>query len=334
MHIPDGFVSGPINIAGAVVAVSAVGAGAYFASRAPEGRERIVPLLAMTSAFVFAAQMLNFPIGGGTSGHFLGAAFVGAMLGGWNACLALALVLVIQCLGFADGGITALGTNIVNMGVIGGLGAYAFMRAVRPLLPAGKGWFLGTAAAAGWMSIVVAATACSLELAFSGTSPLSLVLPAMAGTHAVIGIGEALITASVLSIVTVARPELLPQWARVDVKPGGSPGRSRRAIWIIAIAGLALAFVLAAVVIPHASSSPDGLEKVAEDKGFLARAEGSSVWEKSPLPDYSVPGVESEGLSTSLAGILGTIAVFAAGFVVIRLVVGHGAKSARQPDET
>jgi cobalt/nickel transport system permease protein len=321
MHIPDGFVSGPINAVCGVVAAASVGIGAYMASRSSERRERIVPLLGMTAAFVFAAQMINFPIGGGTSGHFLGAAFVAAMLGGWNACTALALVLVIQCFGFADGGITALGTNIVNMGVIGGFGAYAFMWLTRALLPVGKGWFLATAAAGAWLSIVSAATMCSLELAASGTSPLGIVIPAMVGTHAIIGISEALITVSVLSIVAGTRPDILPAWSKVSRE--SRTAASRWGLWGIAVIGFVVALALATFVSPFASSSPDGLEKVAEDKGFHALAEGSVVWKDSPLPDYRMPGVESAGVSTSLAGIIGTVLIFALGFGIIRLAVGR-----------
>ncbi len=330
MHIPDGFVSGPLNAACGAVAAASVGIGAYMASRSLERRERLVPLLAMTAAFVFAAQMVNFPIGGGTSGHFLGAAFVAAMLGGWNACMALALVVVIQCFGFADGGITALGTNIVNMGVIGGLGAYAFMRLLRPLLPAGRGWFLATAAVASWLSIVLASAACAFELAASGTSPLGIVLPAMAGTHAIIGVGETLITASVLSVVITARPDILPAWTRTGSEPIVSAGGRR--FWRVAFIGLAAAVILAAFASPFASSAPDGLEKVADDKGFISLAEGSAVWKQAPLADYATPGVESEGTSTGIAGIIGTVLVFAVGFGIIRLISSQSDHKATRRD--
>jgi len=277
-----------------------------------------VPLLATTGAFVFAAQMLNFPIGGGTSGHFMGAAVVAALLGPWSACLVMSLVLVIQCFGFADGGLTALGTNIFNMGIVGGFGSYLIMRALRSVLPAGRGGYLAAAALSSWVSIVMAAAACSIELAFSGTSPLVLVLPAMVGTHAVIGIGEALIATAVLSAVIVARPDILPKWSGID--DATAAGMGRRGAWSLAAAGLAVALVLGVFVSQFASSSPDGLEKVAEDKGFLESAEDKEAWTASPLPDYTVPGVGAEGTSTGLAGLLGTAAMFAVGFGVIRMV--------------
>jgi len=318
MHIPDGFVSGPINLAGAAVAAGAVGFSTWRAAREANRRPHTVPLLATTAAFVFAAQMLNFPIGGGTSGHFLGGAVVAALLGPWNACLVMTLVLVIQCLGFADGGLTALGTNIVNMGVIGGLGGYLLVRALRAALPRGRGGYLLAAAGAGWASVVAASAACSLELAASGTSPLGLVFPAMVGTHAVIGLGEALITGAVLAAVASARPDVLPAWSGIAESAAGRPALRRA--WALAGIGFVAALGLAAFVSPFASSSPDGLEKIAEEKGFLAAAEDEGAWKAAPLPDYAVPGLPAEEVSTGLAGLLGTAAVFGVGFGLIRLL--------------
>jgi len=307
-----------MNVVGGLAAATAVGVIAWRASREVQGRPHVVPLLATTGAFVFAAQMLNFPIGGGTSGHFMGAAVVAALLGPWSACLVMSLVLVIQCLGFADGGLTALGTNILNMGILGGFGSYLIMRGLRFVLPAGRGGYLAAVALSSWVSIVLAATACALELAFSGSSPLGLVLPAMAGTHAAIGIGEALITAAVLSAVIAARPDVLPKWSGIEA--AAAVGTSQKRAWALAGAGLIVALILGVLVSPFASNSPDGLEKVAEDKGFIESAEGKEAWTSSPFPDYAVPGVDSEGVSTSLAGLLGTAAMFGVGFGMIKLV--------------
>ena len=323
MHIPDGFVSGPINLAGALVAGSVVSLSAWRVSRSLHQRPSTVPLLATTAAFVFAAQMLNFPIGAGTSGHFLGAAFVAALLGGPAASLVIALVLVIQCFGFQDGGLTALGTNIFNMGLVGGLLPYALMRLLRSILPAGKTWYLATVAFVAWLSVLLASAACALELALSGTFPLVVVFPAMVGIHALIGIGEALITVSILSLVAVSRPDLLPAWSRIDPAPRPSP--VRRHVWGLAAVSLVLALALAFFVSPFASSSPDGLEKVADTHGFLSLG-NTSVWSHSLMPDYSLPGVTSERLSTGLAGLLGTAAIFLLGFFLIRVL------SFRSPD--
>jgi len=207
MHIPDGFVSTPINVA--MLAVSAAACGLAVRKSKGSLEERQAPLLGVTAAFIFAAQMLNFPIGGGTSGHFLGSALAFVMLGPWNACLIMSIVLIIQCLAFADGGLSALGTNIFNMGVIGGVGCYYVFKGFQWLLPRTRTGFMTAVAISSWLSVVVAAAFCALELGFSGTSPLYVVLPAMIGVHAVIGVGEALITTAILSVVISARGDLV-----------------------------------------------------------------------------------------------------------------------------
>ena len=207
MHIPDGFLSPDVAAGTGVVAAGAVGYALRRADRTLD--ERAVPLLGVTGAFVFAAQMLNFPVAGGTSGHFLGAALAAVLLGPWTACLVLAVVLVMQAFVFADGGVTALGANILNMGVVGGLGAGLVLAAGRRVLPRTRGAFLGLVAVAAWLAVMAGATACSLELAASGTVPLGTVLPAMLGVHALIGIGEAVVTVAAVSAVLASRPDLV-----------------------------------------------------------------------------------------------------------------------------
>lgn len=207
MHIPDGFVSGPINVGAAVVSAATLAAALRKAGR--DLSERQTPVLAVTAAFIFAAQMLNFPIAGGTSGHVLGAALATALLGPWNALIVMTLVLAIQAVLFGDGGITALGSNIVNMGVVGSFTAWAVMAIVRRLLPKTRRALIVSTSIAAWSSVVFASVACSAELAFSGTSPWITVLPAMVGVHAIIAVGEAIITAAALSVVLEARPDLV-----------------------------------------------------------------------------------------------------------------------------
>jgi cobalt/nickel transport system permease protein len=207
MHIPDGFLSNEVAAACAVPAAAAV---AYGLRRANvDLDDRRVPLLGVTAAFVFAAQMLNFPVAGGTSGHFLGAAFAAVLLGPWLACLVLAVVLAVQAFVFADGGITALGANVFNMGVIGGVLVGGLMLAARRALPQTRGALLGVTAAGAWLAVVAGAMACSIELAISDTVPLGTVLPAMLGVHALIGIGEAVITVAAVSAVLATRPDLI-----------------------------------------------------------------------------------------------------------------------------
>jgi len=306
MHIPDGSVSYPLNIAAGALAVTVLAYSFRRVKREIKEKEFTAPFLAALAAFVFAAQMLNFPIGGGTSGHFLGAVTVAALLGPWSTCVVMSAVLVVQSLFFGDGGIAALGTNILNMAIIGGMASYPVMRALRSRLPTGRAGYLASAAITSWMSIVAAASVCAVELALSGASPLSVALPAMAETHALIGIGEALITAAVLSMVAIALPNALPSWADVGMAPARSSSKG------LAAAGLALALGLAFFVSPYASNLPDGLEKVAENNSFtMAAAEEYGVF-----PDYKIQGVESEKLSTGLAGFAGTLLVFGFAFLM------------------
>jgi cobalt/nickel transport system permease protein len=204
MHIPDGFLSTEVALACAVPAAAAVGVGLRRASRNLD--ERRVPLLGVTGAFVFAAQMLNFPVAGGTSGHFLGAALAAILLGPWLACLTLAVVLGVQAFVFADGGITALGANVLNMGVIGALLVGGLMHGARRLAPRA---LLPIAAVGAWLAVMVGAAATALELAISGTVPLTTVMAAMLGTHALIAAGEAVITVAAVSAVLSTRPDLI-----------------------------------------------------------------------------------------------------------------------------
>jgi len=211
MHIPDGFLNTGVSVATGVVAAGAVGYGLYKARE--ELDEKTVPLLALCAAFVFAAQMLNFPVAGGTSGHFLGGVLVAVLLGPWLGELVIALVLLVQCLGFADGGVTALGANIFNMAVIGTILAYYIYAGIKTLLPRSRTYFLASVAVASWLSVMLASGACAVELAVSGTSPLGVALPAMLGVHAIIGVGEAVITVLVTAVVLAVRPDLVRSYA-------------------------------------------------------------------------------------------------------------------------
>ena len=207
MHIPDGFLSGGVAAAAAVPALAAVAWGVRSADRDLDDAK--VPLLGVLAAFIFAVQMLNFPVAGGTSGHFLGAALAAILLGPWLACLVMAVVLAVQAFAFADGGITALGANVLNMGVVGAVFAgFALtwaIRAVRPSRPIALGLVGGVA----WLAVMLGAALTSLELAASGTVPLGTVLPAMLGVHALIGIGEAIITVAAVNAILASRPDLV-----------------------------------------------------------------------------------------------------------------------------
>jgi cobalt/nickel transport system permease protein len=212
MHIPDGFLSNGINVATFVISAGACTYGVKRVNR--NFGEREVPLMGVTAAFIFAAQMINFPVAGGTSGHFLGGVFSSVLLGPWASLLIMIIVLAVQCLGFADGGLTAIGSNIFNMGVIGALGGYVIFLLIYTLLQKNpKGFFIALAISS-WFSVVMGASAAAIELAISGTSPLKVALPAMAGIHAIIGIGESIITTTAVSLILKTRPDLVTRYVK------------------------------------------------------------------------------------------------------------------------
>jgi cobalt/nickel transport system permease protein len=206
LHIPDGFLSGHVAAGAALIAILAVAYGLRVAGR--ELDDDRVALLGVVAAFVFAAQMLNFPVADGTSGHFLGATLAAVLLGPWIACVVMALVLGVQALAFADGGVTALGANVLNMGVIGALLAGFAIDAATRLSPT-RATMLGSVAAVSWLAVMAGAAATSAQLALSGTEPLATSLPPMLAVHALIGIGEAAITAGVVGAVLSTRPQLV-----------------------------------------------------------------------------------------------------------------------------
>ncbi|PIU55504.1 MAG: cobalamin biosynthesis protein CbiM [Chloroflexi bacterium CG07_land_8_20_14_0_80_51_10] len=207
MHIPDGFLN--VATAATTYVVSAGGVGYAVKEAGKRLGERHVPLMGVMAAFIFAAQMLNFPIAGGTSGHLVGAALAAILLGPWAGVLIMSCVLIVQCLIFQDGGLLSLGANIFNMGLVASFVSYYVYRAIGKLIgDSRKGTLLGGLVAA-WGSVFVASIFCAIELAVSGTSPIGIALPAMAGIHALIGIIEGLITVAVLSFVMATRADLL-----------------------------------------------------------------------------------------------------------------------------
>jgi cobalt/nickel transport system permease protein len=211
MHIPDGFLD--LSTAASTYAVSAAGVGIGLRQVGKKLGERQVPVMGVMGAFIFAAQMLNFPIAGGTSGHLIGAALAAVLLGPWAAAIVMSCVLTIQSLLFQDGGLGALGANVLNMALVAPFVAYFFYRAIRWLVPGQKAAFWAAFVGA-WTSVVAASSLCALELAVSGTSSAKVALPAMIGIHALIGLGEGAVTVAVLSVVAATRRELLePQRA-------------------------------------------------------------------------------------------------------------------------
>jgi cobalt/nickel transport system permease protein len=308
MHIPDGFLSVPVAVAMWLISIIVI---AYALKRASKDLgERQVPLMGVLAACIFAGQMLNFAVAGGTSGHLLGAALAAILLGPWAAVLVLTTVVGVQALIFQDGGLLSLGANIFNMAVVGVFVAHFAYRSAQRLLR-GRRWGVPVSGfVAGWLSVFIAALAAALELALSGTSPANVAVPAMGGIHALIGIGEGLITAGALAVIAAARPDLLRQ-GQAQAASGG------RAVWA---GGLIIALGLA-VASPLASTHPDGLEWVAGQHGFLAAAQGPVF---KIIPNYILPGVSNQTLATILAGMLG--AVIVAG---VALAVAYARRSRR-----
>jgi len=293
MHIPDGFLSAQVSILFWLISILVIGFALKRVSA--DLGERHVPMMGVLAAAIFAGQMLNFTVVGGTSGHLIGAALATILLGPWSAMVILTCVISIQALIFQDGGLLVLGTNIFNMAIVGVTVSYMVSHTVQKLAGERSWGIYLCGFAAAWTSVEVAALGTALELALSGTSPANIAIPAMGGIHALIGIGEGLITVGALVFLRASRSDLLN---------GGVTGSKRGSlVWV---AGLVLALLLA-VVSPLASKHPDGLMWVANQYGFLNN-EQNLIFKL--IPHYLFPGVENKNLATILAAILGTLIVF------------------------
>ncbi|MFH8728668.1 energy-coupling factor ABC transporter permease [Streptomyces termitum] len=327
MHVPDGFINAPVSAAAGVVAAGAVAVSLRGARK--ELDERVAPLAGLVAAFIFAVQMLNFPVAAGTSGHLLGGALAAVLVGPWTGVLCVAVVLLMQGVLFADGGLTALGVNITVMGVTTVVVAWAVFRGLRLVLPRTRGGVTAATFVAAAVSVPASAAVFTLVYAVGGTTdvPVGKVLTAMLGVHVLIGVGEAVITALTVGAVLAVRPDLVhgargltaPLKLRVggelvDAAPAADPGPatagSPKKLWA---GGLLTALVLAGVVSFYASASPDGLEKVAADQGIDAKVEEHAAAADSPLADYGVRGIGSARLSGGLAGVIGVTATLAVG---------------------
>ena len=295
MHIPDGFLSVFVSII--LWIISAITVGYALRRVSADLGERQVPLMGVLAAAIFAGQMLNFTVIGGTSGHLMGAALATILLGPWAAILVMTCVVAVQALIFQDGGLLALGSNIFNMGIIGVAVAYMAYNTLRRLIGNHRWGLLLSGFIAAWLSIEIAALGVALQLALSNTSPANIAIPTMAGIHALIGIGEGLITVGALAFLVSTRPDLLK----------GGEGRLAGGK-LVTVAGLLLALLLA-IASPLASAHPDGLEWVAEQQNFLDRAQNPLF---NLIPDYVFPGISNEALATIAAGVLGTLLVFGA----------------------
>ncbi|MBD3880381.1 energy-coupling factor ABC transporter permease [Phormidium tenue FACHB-886] len=208
LHIPDGFLSLPVSLVTWVLAIVLIVLALQRVEA--EYKEKTVPLMGVCAAFIFAAQMINFPIPGGTSGHLLGGTLAGVLLGPWAGSLVMTVVFIVQAALFQDGGLTVLGANVFNMGLIGTFGGYYLYRVLRSALGfnSWRGMAIATVVAA-WTSVVVASFFCAIQLVLSGTATFALAATAMLGWHILIGIGEALITLVAVSYIWRTRADLL-----------------------------------------------------------------------------------------------------------------------------
>ena len=313
MHIPDGFLD--LQSAAAAGAISAAALGISLRRLNRTLPRKKVPLMGLAGAFVFAAQMVNFPVAGGTSGHLIGGVLAAVLLGPAAGVVVITAVLIVQCLLFADGGILALGANVFNMGVIGSAGGYAVYRGVRLLFRDERGKYLAVVVAS-WCSTVLAAACCAGELAWSGTVPWTSAFPAMANVHMLIALGEAVISALVLSALYAVRPDIVAD----------TPAPARTGMDLAMYGGLIATGVLL-FISPFASRWPDGLESVAARLGFESRAVTHPLL-SSPLEGYTIPGLGSAVAATVIAGLAGTCVVFAGGYLLARALSHRGRNAA------
>jgi len=284
MHIPDGFLNLYVSIVCWIITTILISMAVSRTNKSLG--EKQVPLMGVMAAFIFAAQMINFPVAGGTSGHLLGGALAAIMLGPWAGMLVMTAVIAVQGLLFQDGGLLVMGANILNMGLVTcaiGYGLYRSVSGANRILK------LSVAGIAAWLSVMAGAFFTALQLWLSGTSQLQVVIPAMLFVHALIGLGEVVITVAAISFVLQARPDLLDENSE---SAKGSKG------WIVA--GIATSLIVV-FLSPLASTDPDGLNRVAKDLGFIGSAQSSA----GPLAGYMIPFLANVSLSRIVAGAIG-----------------------------
>ena len=300
MHIPASMLHGRVCPVTLAVGVATCATAAYFASRQEE--KPSAAKFAIVTSLVFAMQMLNFPVQNGTSGHLLGGMLAVALLGIPYSVLSIALVLAVQAFFFGDGGVNALGANVLNMGLIGsacaGLLFQTFEKKGMPKTI--------SLAMASWISVVLASLACSFEVTISGAVEFSKVIPAMLSVHALIGIGEAIFTICIVTMVS----KIAQVWKANENA--------------VTFASFVLA-IMAAMISPLASKFPDGLEWVA---GRLSFSEFQGFRLPVLFPDYQVAFIGNTSLATIFAGLVGIclvgMAAFVTGLFIRKATVQYG----------
>ena len=294
MHVPDGFINAQVSIGSGIVSFATL--WAYVRNAKNLVADKLIALTGMMSALIFVLQMINFPIAAGTSGHLLGGALAVIVLGPHLGIICISIVVVIQSLLFADGGLSALGINVFNMAIVTSLVGWLVITSWKKLFGEANISIISGSIVAGLLSVIFSSIAFVFEYALGGTVavPLSSVLLAMLSTHLLIGLGEGVITALIVSLLLRVRSDL------VYVKTNEYVSNNTSSIYGLFIF-LLLCFTL---ITPYASSSPDGLESVAENFGFL-ETDGLVLF----LNDYGISGLNNSFLSTIISAVLGIVVV-------------------------
>ena len=294
MHVPDGFINAQVSIGSGIVSFATL--WAYVKNAKNLVADKLIALTGMMSALIFVLQMINFPIAAGTSGHLLGGALAVIVLGPHLGIICISIVVVIQSLLFADGGLSALGINVFNMAIVTSLVGWLVITSWKKLFGEANISIISGSIVAGLLSVIFSSIAFVFEYALGGTVavPLSSVLLAMLSTHLLIGLGEGVITALIVSLLLRVRSDL------VYVKTNEHVSNNTSSIYGLFIF-LLLCFTL---ITPYASSSPDGLESVAENFGFL-ETDGLVLF----LNDYGISGLNNSFLSTIISAVLGIVVV-------------------------
>lgn len=311
MHAPDGFLTAGTAIATGAITTGTVGVALRQVRDTIKDKQ--VPLAGIAAAFIFAAQMFNFPVAAGTTGHLLGGALAAILLGPHMGAIVVTVVVVVQALVFADGGLTALGYNILNMAIVPAYGGYAVYRLFRRVVPKTGGGVVVATGLAALVSVVFSSMAFSIQWLFGASAPVSFaeVFAAMTGVHVLIGIGEGVISALAVGAVLAARSDLV--FGASDLDSDQIAQRRSMPIRTFAIGGILAALFFGAIVSQFAVDNPDGLERVAIDTGFVESGQDSAVG-GSIFADYATAGLENEGLSLAIAGITGTLLALAVGW--------------------
>lgn len=316
MHAPDGFLNTGTAIATGAISATTISVAVRQAKT--QMSEKVVPLAGITAAFVFAVQMFNFPVAAGTTGHLLGGALAAILLGPHVGALVVTVVVVVQALAFADGGLTALGYNILNMAIIPAYGGFAIFTLSRKLLPKNSGGVIAATGLAAGASVVMAAAAFSIEWLFGATAPIPFdtVFASMVGIHALIGIGEAVISALAVGAVLAVRPDLV--YGAQDLNRA-QLDESKVPLRAFVLGGLTVTLIFAMVISQFAVDNPDGLEKVAADSGFLTSGQEHGL-ANTLFADYATSGIGNESLSLAIAGLVGVLITLSVAFGLFRAI--------------